>query len=115
MRWLKKNNPENTPEEVEESTPAPARNPDNVFLFRLLAVGYILYIVWKTVSLYLEGGEDAPQLWMLCLSTVLLGGGAIFLGVISYQAWKKAKAQQLAEAEAAAEEAFAAEQEEEEA
>ena len=40
-------------------------------------------------------------------------GGAIVLAVISYKAWKKAKAQQLEEAEAAAEEAFLAEQEEE--
>jgi len=115
MRWFQKNTPENTPETEEESTPAQARNPDNVFLFRLLAVGYILYTVWKTISLYLEGGEDAPKLWMLCLSTVLLGGGAIVLAVISYKAWKKAKAQQLEEAEAAAEEAFLAEQEEEDA
>lgn len=97
MNWFKKNKTQ----ETQETTPA--RNPDNIFLFRLLAVGYILYIVWKTISLYIAGGEDAPKLWMLCLSTVLLGGGAIYLAVISYKSWKQAKAQLQEEAEAQAE------------
>ena len=111
MRWFKKKTPQ---ENTETEQVVPARNPDNVFLFRLLAVGYVLYIVWKTIQLYLAGGEDAPQLWMLCLSTAVLGGGAVFLGIISYKNWKKAKAQQQAEAEAEAEALLDAEEAEEE-
>lgn len=112
MSWFKKKDPQTSPE-AEDNTPAPARNPDNVFLFRMLAVAYILYIVYKTISMYVAGGEDAPKLWMLCLSTVLLGGGAIFLGIISYRTWKKQKAQQQAEAEAALEDEDWEEEEEE--
>ena len=97
MSWFRK---KNTPQEQEDTTPAPARNPDNVFMFRIVAVGYVLYTVWRTIKLYMEGGEGAPELWMLCLSTVLLGGGAIVLAVISFKSWRKAKDQQQAEAEA---------------
>jgi len=112
MSWFKKRNTQETPK-TEEKTPAPVRNPDNAFIFRMLAVAYVLYIVWNTIQLYLKGGEDAPALWMLCLSTVLLGGGAIFLGIVSYRSWKKAKAQQQAEAEAEAEALLEAEESEE--
>lgn len=102
MRWFKKKGTQEV-SETEEQKPTSPRNPDNVFLFRMLAVAYILYTVYKTITMYTAGGEDAPKLWMLCISTVVLGGGAIALGIISYSAWKKAKAQQQAEAEAALE------------
>ena len=101
MGWFQKKQPQEPGAETEK--PSPARNPDNVFMFRMVAVAYVLYTVWKTIKLYLAGGEDAPRLWMLCLSTVLLGGGAIVLAVISFRSWKKIKLQQQEEAEAEAE------------
>ena len=85
------------------------RNMDTVFLFRLLAVGYILYTVYKTFSLYFEGGEEAPAIWMLALSG-LLGLGAIVFGISTYLTWKKEKA---AAREAALLEASAEDPEEE--
>jgi len=106
MKWFKKNTPD-----TEEAPPPAPRNPDNVFLFRLVAVGYVLYIVYKTISLYVAGGEDAPALCMLCVSTVVLGGGAIFLGIISYKSWKSAKERLQEELEAEAEAELDAESE----
>ncbi len=81
------------------------RNIDTAFGFRLLAVGYILYTVYKTFSLYFEGGEETPEIWMLVLSG-LLGVGAIAFGISTYLAWKKEKAaaQEAALLEASAEE-----------
>lgn len=108
MNWFKKKAPE-----TEEAPPPAPRNPDNVFLFRLVAVGYVLYIVYKTISLYVAGGEDAPALWMLCVSTVVLGGGAIALAVISYKSWKTAKERLQAELEAEIEAELDAEEAEE--
>ena len=87
MGWFQKKQPQEPGVETEK--PSPARNPDNVFMFRMVAVAYVLYTVWKTIKLYLAGGEDAPRLWMLCLSTVLLGGGAIVLAVISFRRSQK--------------------------
>ena len=69
----------------------PERNPDRVFTWRLLAVGYIFYTVYKTFSLYFEGGEEMPEIWMLALSG-LLGAAALAFGISSYFSWKKEKA-----------------------
>lgn len=110
MSWFQKRTPQENPQ-TEET--APARNPDNAFVFRMVAVAYVLYLVWKTIGLYMAGGEDAPSLLVLCLSTVVLGGGAIVLGVISYKKWKKEKAQQQAVLEAEAEALLDAEESEE--
>ena len=60
---------------------APERNPDRVFGFRLLAVGYIGYTVYKVFSMYFEGGEEMPEIWMLVLSG-LLGLAALPSGLL---------------------------------
>ena len=103
----------------ENTTP---RNPSNVIGFRLLAVGYVAYLCVQMIKTYTEGGAEAPSLAMLIGGLVLLGGGAAFLGFLSYKEWKRNKpkydaymAELRAEAEAkrAAEEAAAAAPEEE--
>lgn len=105
----------------EKTTP---RNPSNVAMFRVLAVGYVAYLCIQMVKTYTAGGPDAPSLPMLIGGLVLLGGGAAFLAILTYKEWKTNKvkydaymAELRAEAEAkrAAEEAEAAEDEEEEA
>lgn len=107
----------------EEEKQVP-RNPNNTVAFRVLAIGYILYMCFNIVKLYKEGGPDAPSLTALILGVGLLGGGAIFLAIISYKEWKRGKesydaymAELRAEAEAkrAAEEAKAAADAEEDA
>ena len=107
--------------EEEKSTP---RNPNNVVTFRLLAVAYVAYLCYQMVSLYLEGGPDAPTLPVLIIGVVLLGGGAIVMAILSYKEYQRNKvkyeaamAELRAEAEAkrAAEEAKAAEEAEEDA
>ena len=104
--------------EEENSTP---RNPSNVVMFRLLAVGYVAYLCIQMVQLYLEGGPDAPSLPLLIGGVLLLGGGAAFLAIMTYKEYKTNKvkyeaamAELRAEAEAkrAAEEAEEAEGEE---
>lgn len=93
------------------------RNPNNLITFRLIAMGYVIYLCANMVKLYLAGGPDAPSLTTLILGLVVLGGGALFLAFLSYKEWKRAKieydaymAELRAEAEAkrAAEEAEAA-------
>lgn len=107
----------------EEEKQVP-RNPNNTVAFRVLAIGYILYMCFNIVKLYMEGGPEAPSLTALILGVGLLGGGAIFLAIISYKEWKRGKesydaymAELRAEAEAkrAAEEAKAAADAEEDA
>ena len=107
----------NKKQDTEQSA-QPPRNPSNTIAFRLLAVGYVAYLCVNIVKLYMEGGPDAPSLTGLILGLVVLGGGAIFLAVMTYREWKVSKpaydaymAELRAEAEArrAAEEAAEAE------
>lgn len=95
----------------------PPRNPSNLLTFRVLAVGYVLYLCYNIVKLYLAGGPDAPSLTTLLIGLVVLGGGAIFIGIISYREWKSGKAaydQYMAELRAEAEAKRAAEEAEKE-
>lgn len=99
------------PNENEENT-AP-RNPNNLAMFRILAIGYVSYLCFNMVKLYIEGSPDAPSLPMLLGSVGLLGAGVIFLCVISYREWKRNKAeydQRMAELRAEAEAKRAAEE-----
>ena len=98
-----------------EENKAP-RSPGNLAMFRVLAIGYVGYLCINMVKLYLAGGPDAPSLTTLILGLAVLGGGAIFMAVVSYKEWKRNKveydaymAELRAEAEAkrAAEEAEA--------
>ena len=73
----------------EKRTP---RNPNNVVTFRVLAIGYIGYMCINIIKLYNEGGPDAPSLTALLLSVILLGGGALFLALLTYKEWKRNKA-----------------------
>lgn len=108
-------------EAEENSTP---RNPNNLVMFRLLAAGYVGYLCVNMIKLYIEGGPDAPSLPVLIAGLVVLGGGVIFLGIVSYKEWKRNKAaydaymaelRAEAEAKRAAEEAMAAADAEEDA
>ena len=72
----------------ENRTP---RNPNNLVMFRVLAIGYLFYLCVSIVKLYLASGPDAPSLTALVLGVVFLGGGAVFLGILSYKEWKRGK------------------------
>lgn len=94
-------------------------NPNTLLGVRVLAVGYLVYCLWSIVKMYMEGGEEAPSLWLLILAIVVLGGGAVFIAVATILALKKlrdAERARLDEEDAllAAQAAQAAEAEEEE-
>ena len=94
----------------ENRTP---RNPNNLVMFRVLAIGYLFYLCVSIVKLYLASGPDAPSLTALVLGVVFLGGGAVFLGILSYKEWKSRKEasdQYMAELRAEAEAKRAAEE-----
>lgn len=99
-----------------EENKAP-RNPSNVVLFRLLAVVYVFYLCIQMIKTYTAGGPEAPSLTMLICCVAALGGGAIFLAVLSYKEWKRNKViydQAMADLRAEAEAKRALEEQEEE-
>lgn len=66
-------------------------NPNTLLGVRILAVGYLIYCLWSIIKMYMEGGEDAPSLWLLILAIVVLGGGAVFIAVVTIQKIKQLK------------------------
>ena len=96
-----------------EAENQPPRNPNNTEAFRLLAVGYITNLAYSIVKMYLEGGPEAPSVTALILGVLFLGGGAVFLAVLTYKEWKTGKVaydQYMAELRAEAEAKRAAEE-----
>lgn len=84
MALFKRNDP------AQESD-QPPRNPNNAVMFRLLAVGYVIYLCVQMIQTYTAGGPDAPSLGMLIFGVGLLGTGAACLGILSYKEWKRNK------------------------
>ena len=78
--------------EAEKETQQPG-NPTTMMLFRALAIGYVLWMLKGLIEAYVKGGEDAPTLMMLVGAIVLLGGGCVFIGIMSYRQWKRMKAE----------------------
>lgn len=70
---------------------APTRNPDMVFGFRALGAGYVLFLVYQIIQLYIKG-EAGTELWVVILGSSVLGAGALFILISSFISWRKEKA-----------------------
>lgn len=58
-------------------------NVTTLVAVRLLAVGYCLYCLWQIIQMYIAGGEEAPSIWLLLLGIVVLGGGSVFVAIMT--------------------------------
>lgn len=72
---------------------------NRALLFRLIAAGFVLYLLGDTVLAYLRGGDQAPTPALLAVSCLVLGGGAVVILIIAFKMWKldKQKAQEESE------------------
>lgn len=68
------------------------RNPDATFGFRALAAGYMLYMLYDMIRMFVSGESD--DLVALIFGIVILGGGGLFVLISSYITWRKEKAEQ---------------------
>lgn len=86
--------------DASQEETAPQRNMNNVMLFRLLGIGYVLYMAYDVVKAYFVGGEDAPSLTLVLLAVIVLGGGSVAVGILSWKDYKKYRAQEAEKAQA---------------
>ena len=87
-----------------------------VAMFRLIAIGVVLYWLFGIVKAYIQGGPEAPSLTLLIVAIVVMGGGSAFIGWLTWKTWKKAKEEAvMSEEEIAEMEALRAGDEEEDA
>ena len=71
-------------------------NPTTLFGIRALAVGYLLYCLWQIIKMYMEGGEGAPSIWLLLLGILVLGGGAVWIAIMTFLKLKELKEEERA-------------------
>ncbi|MBP3634249.1 MAG: hypothetical protein J6J43_06725 [Oscillospiraceae bacterium] len=66
-------------------------NNTKIPVFRLIAVVYLAYLLIDLVVKYLKGGAEAPSLGLLLLSVLVLGGGTVFVAILTWRDWKKSQ------------------------
>ena len=66
-------------------------NPTTMLMFRVLAVGYVLWMLKDLVVAYFSGAEDRPSLGLLIGAILVLGGGCVWIGWMTYKQWKLMK------------------------
>ena len=76
-------------EEVQEQK-APG-NPTTMILFRVLAIGYVIWMLKDVVKAYFAGGPDAPSGLLVLVAVLVLGGGCVWIGIMSYKQYKQMK------------------------
>ena len=74
---------------MNDTNPNPVRNPKGALAFRIFAIGAILYFLADLILAYVKGGEGAPTPALILVATVILGGGAILVGILTWKAWKE--------------------------
>lgn len=68
------------------------RSAKGGMLFRLFGIAVVLYWLGEMVVNFLKGGPDAPSVTMLIVAIIIMGGGAAFVGFLTWKAWKLEKA-----------------------
>ena len=80
--------------ETEDQTPQNPGNPTTMIMFRVLAIGYVVWILKDLVQDYIAGVEEAPSLPLLLGAIAVLGTGCVVVGIMSYKQWKQMKEEQ---------------------
>ena len=69
------------------------RNPSTMIFFRVLAVGYVLWILKDLIKAYIEGGPDAPSLILIIITSVVFVGAGAWILIASFRDYKRMKAE----------------------
>ena len=83
----------NRQEEEAQERRAPG-NPTTMVMFRVLAIGYVLWMLKDVIKEYFAGGPDAPSGALVLGATLVLGAGCIVIGFMTYRQWKEMKKEQ---------------------
>lgn len=90
------------------------RSPETGLMIRLAGSGIVLYWYYEIIKMYQQGGPEAPSMLFMILSGIVMVGGALAIGILSYRLFKREKVRQEEAAAQAALPFEEAEQEEEE-
>lgn len=79
------------PQEKEVQEQKAPGNPTTMILFRVLAIGYVIWMLKDVVKAYFAGGPDAPSGLLVLVAVLVLGGGCVWIGIMSYKQYKQMK------------------------
>lgn len=66
-------------------------NGSRVLMLRLVALAFVLYMLINVIVAYFQGGADAPSIVEVLVGIVVLGGGSIAVGLVSYLTYMNEK------------------------
>lgn len=78
------------PQELQEIIRR-ANNGGRVFVLRMVALAFVLYMLINVIVAYFQGGTDAPSIVEVVVGIVVLGGGSIAVGLFSYRTYVREK------------------------
>ena len=66
-------------------------NPNAALPLRLLAIGYLVYLIYQMVQSYAAGGADAPSGAGFWIGVIALSLGTLLIAVLTYRQWRQQK------------------------
>lgn len=73
----------------QDQTPKQPGNPMTMVLFRLLAIGYALWMLKDFVAAYLSGAEDAPSLVAVIIVSIVFLALCGWIGYMTFKQYKQ--------------------------
>lgn len=73
----------------QDQTPKQPGNPMTMVLFRLLAIGYALWMLKDFVAAYLSGAEDAPSLIAVIVVSIVFLALCGWIGYMTFKQYKQ--------------------------
>ena len=67
------------------------KNPRGMLLMTGIVILLVLYLEWKVIYSYIQGGEGAASLTLVIVSSILMLAGCVFVGWLAIRLYKQAK------------------------
>ena len=67
------------------------KNPKGMLLMTGIVIILVLYLEWKVIHAYLLGGEGAPSLALVIISSIVMVAGCVLIGWLAIRLYKQSK------------------------
>ena len=66
-------------------------NPNAALPLRLLAIGYLVYLIYQMVKPYTDGTAETPATPLFWICVLALSLGTLLIILLTYRQWRKPK------------------------
>lgn len=82
---------QSVPEAPEKQEQNVLKNPMGLVCLHTVAIGYALYMFYSLLRRYLAGGPEAPNLATMIVGGIILLGGSVAVGWLTWRLYRKYK------------------------